>query len=143
LYLVNWQRIIADIRSESVPIVRTPDSEPVDLSFSQLRAVHPVHIQYLKNIGVEASFSVSIVVAGRLWGLVACHHLTPKTLSLAQRQLCEELARTTAIHMTDMCAMQLEKERAHFREALAEILGALRSQESSKRAIISQLLIVA
>jgi len=139
LYLVNWQRIIADIRSESVPIVRTPDSEPVDLSFSQLRAVHPVHIQYLKNIGVEASFSVSIVVAGRLWGLVACHHLTPKALSLTQRQLCEELARTTAIHMTDMCAMQLEKERAHFREALAEILGALRSQESSKRAIISQL----
>jgi chemotaxis family two-component system sensor kinase Cph1 len=139
LYLVNWQRIIADVRSESVPIIRSPDSEPVDLSFSQLRAVHPVHIQYLKNIGIEASFSVSIVVAGQLWGLIACHHLTPKTLSFTQRQLCEELARTTAIHMTDMNAMQLEKARARFREALAEILGALRSLESNKRAIISQL----
>jgi diguanylate cyclase (GGDEF)-like protein len=139
LYLVNWQRIIADSRSESVPIIRTPDSLPVDLTFSQLRAVHPVHIQYLKNIGVEASFSVSIVVAKQLWGLIACHHLTPKTLSLAQRQLCEELARTTAIHMTDMNAMQLERARARFRETLAEILGALRSQESNKRGIVSQL----
>ena len=139
LYLVNWQRIVADVRSESVPIIRTADSEPVDLSFSQLRAVHPVHIQYLKNIGVEASFSVSIVVAGQLWGLIACHHFRPKILSLTQRQLCEELARTTAIHMTDMNAMQLEKARARFREVLAEILGALRSQESNKRAIVSQL----
>jgi len=139
LYLVNWQRIIADIRCDSVPIIRTLDSEPVDLSFSQLRAVHPVHIQYLKNIGVEASFSVSVVVAGRLWGLIACHHLTPKTVSLSERQLCEELARITAIHMTDMNAMQLEKERAGFREALAAILAALRAHDSSKRAIISQL----
>jgi diguanylate cyclase (GGDEF)-like protein len=137
--LVNWQRIIADIRSAPVPIIRALDSEPVDLSFSQLRAVHPVHIQYLENIGVEASFSVSLVVAGRLWGLIACHHLRPKTISLSKRQLCDELARTTAIHMTDMSAMQLEKERAGFREALAEILGALRAQDSSKRAIISQL----
>jgi diguanylate cyclase (GGDEF)-like protein len=139
LYLINWQRIIANIRSDSVPIIRALDSEPVDLSFSQLRAVHPVHIQYLKNIGVEASFSVSVVVAGRLWGLIACHHLSPKTVSLRERQLCEELARITAIHMTDMKAMQLEKERAGLREALAAILGALRVQDSNKRAIISQL----
>jgi chemotaxis family two-component system sensor kinase Cph1 len=139
LYLMNWQRIIADVRSDSVAIIAAADAEPLDLTFSQLRAVHPVHIQYLKNIGVEASFSVSVVVAGRLWGLIACHHLTAKRLSLIQRQLCEELARTAAIHMTDMHAMQLEKARAALRESLAAILGALGSQEGNKRAIISQL----
>jgi chemotaxis family two-component system sensor kinase Cph1 len=139
LYMVNWQRIIADVCSESVAILRTPGSGPLDLSFSQVRAVHPAHIQYLKNVGVEASFSVSIVVAGQLWGLIACHHLTPRTLSLAKRQLCDELSRTTAVHMTDMTAMQLEKTRADLREVLAAILGTLRSDASNKRAIVSQL----
>jgi diguanylate cyclase (GGDEF)-like protein len=139
LYLVNWQRIIADVRAETVELLTQPDCELIDFSYSQLRAVHPVHIQYLKNIGVEASFSVSIVVNGRLWGLLACHHLAAKTLSLTQRQLCEELARTTGLHMSDMEAVHREKSRSGYREALAEILGALRSQSGNRRAIASQL----
>jgi two-component system, chemotaxis family, sensor kinase Cph1 len=139
LYLVNWQRVIADVRADTVELLRVPGCTPINLSFSQFRAVHPVHIQYLKNIGVEASFSVSIIVAGKLWGLVACHHLTAKAPSLNQRQLCEEMARTAGLHMTDMENFRVEQSRAAFREQLAAILGALRTQTADRRALVLQL----
>jgi diguanylate cyclase (GGDEF)-like protein len=139
LYLTNRQRIIADVGSDTFAITALPGVLPLDLTLSQVRAAHPVHIQYLRNIGVEASFSISVVAAGQLWGLIACHHLTPKHLSLQRRQLCEELARTAAIHITDLHALRLERTRAGFREILGEILGAIRSQNGNKRAIVTQL----
>lgn len=123
LYLLIWQRAIADVYSETVPILTTPNSEPIDFTYSQLRAVHPAHIQYLKNIGTVASFSVSIVVAGKLWGLIACHYFAGKIISLAQRQLCEQLSRMTSIHMSDMNAIEIEKSRSAYREAQAEVRG--------------------
>jgi len=139
LYLLNWQRVIADVHADTVALISAPDCPVLDLSFSQFRAVHPVHIQYLKNLGVEASLSVSLIVAGKLWGLVACHHFAPKSLSLNQRQLCEELARTAALRMTDMVTFRLEQTRAALRENFAAILGALRAQGGDKRALVSRL----
>lgn len=139
LYLLNWQRVIADVHAATVALISAPDCPALDLSFSQFRAVHPVHIQYLKNIGVEASFSVSIIVGGKLWGLVACHHLAPKSLSLFARQRCEEVSRTATLHMTDMESFRLEQSRAALREQFAEVLGALRAQRGDKRALVPQL----
>ncbi len=140
LYVVNWQRLIADVQAPTVNVVRAPDCPSIDFSFSQIRAVHPVHIQYLKNLGVEASFSVSVMVGARLWGLVVCHNLTPKLIPLDQRQLCEEMARATSIHMTDMSALRTERQRAGLRVDVAAILGALRSDNGNKRAMVPQLL---
>ena len=85
LYLVKHQRVIADVNAEPVPVLSASADTMVDLTYSQLRAVHPVHIQYLKNMGVEASFSVSLVVAGRLWGMIACHHFAPRQVPLSWR----------------------------------------------------------
>jgi chemotaxis family two-component system sensor kinase Cph1 len=138
LYMVNYQRLIADVNADT-PTVATTDHKRIDLTYSQLRSVHPVHIQYLKNMGVEASFSVSVVAAGKLWGLVACHHLTPKNLSLAIRQRCEEAARITGLHMSGLGALRLAERRAGFRESFAEILGALKSENGTKRAMVHQL----
>ncbi|MEP6605828.1 MAG: GAF domain-containing protein, partial [Nitrosospira sp.] len=139
LYLINWQRAIADVYSETVPVHVAPDCDPIDFTFSQLRAVHPAHIQYLKNIGTVASFSISIVVAGKLWGLIACHYLAAKQLSLVQRQLCEQLARMTSIHMSDMNSMEVGKSTSAYREAFAEVKGALRSLDFDKHSISTQL----
>jgi chemotaxis family two-component system sensor kinase Cph1 len=77
LYLINTIRGIWDVNEDPVPIVptlRESDQKPLDLSFSFLRSVSPVHIQYLKNMGLRASFSISIIVQKQLWGLVLCHH---------------------------------------------------------------------
>jgi len=139
LYVRNGQRLIVDAYAEAVPVLVAAGCPPIDFTFSSLRAVHPVHIQYLKNIGAPASFSVSIIVAGQLWGLIACHHLAPRKVALPQRLLCEELARIGSIHMSDMAAMQIEGARASYREARAEVRGTLRTLDPHIDSINAQL----
>lgn len=91
LYLRSTFRIIADVKGVVVPIVPTLDIDrlPLDQSISVLRAVSPIHLEYLRNMGVAASMSISIVVDGRLWGLFACHHYAPRLPSFAQRIAAE------------------------------------------------------
>ncbi|RFB89895.1 two-component system sensor histidine kinase/response regulator [Rhizobium leguminosarum bv. trifolii] len=91
LYLRNLFRIIADVDAVPVPILPEPDEygQPLDLSMSVLRSVSPIHIEYLKNMGVGASLSISIVVDGKLWGLFACHHYGPRLPSAESRSTAE------------------------------------------------------
>ncbi|RZK78593.1 MAG: GAF domain-containing protein [Pedobacter sp.] len=85
LYKLNFTRIIADVNTSDSPIA-TFSTEPLDLSHSVLRAVSPIHIQYLKNMGVESSFSISIISKGELWGLIACHNYSPKFIDYKARE---------------------------------------------------------
>lgn len=87
LYLRNRIRVIPDVGYAPVPLVPAtlPGGRPLDLSQHALRSVSPVHIAYLKNMGVAASMSISVVVDGRLWGLVACHHRTARAVPPAVR----------------------------------------------------------
>jgi light-regulated signal transduction histidine kinase (bacteriophytochrome)/CheY-like chemotaxis protein len=91
LYLRNTFRVIADIDATPVPIVPQFDKNgaALDQSLSVLRAVSRIHIEYLKNMGVCASLSISIVVGGKLWGLLACHHYSPRLPSFASRTAAE------------------------------------------------------
>ncbi|GFE83178.1 signal transduction histidine kinase [Steroidobacter agaridevorans] len=91
LYERNWLRIIPDIEAVPSPIQPTLDSagKPLDLSHSVLRSVSPIHIEYLRNMGVRASMSVSILREGRLWGLFACHHYSPLHVSFERRTAAE------------------------------------------------------
>lgn len=90
LYLRNPFRVIADVHAPTVPIL--PQSEavqPLDLSLAVTRAVSPIHIEYFRNMGVGASLSISIIVEGRLWGLIACHHETARIPSFVMRSAAE------------------------------------------------------
>ena len=91
LYLRNLFRIIADV--DAVPVAVLPHLDEhgreLDLSMSVLRSVSPIHIEYLKNMGVGASLSISIVVDGKLWGLFACHHYSPRLPSFERRSTAE------------------------------------------------------
>ncbi len=82
LYRRNLLRIISDVDDPGSPIVPefSPDGKPLDLSMSGLRSVSPIHIEYLKNMGVHASLSISILKRGKLWGLFACHHESSRVL---------------------------------------------------------------
>ena len=99
LYLKNLLRIIANVDDERVPLVPVAGigGQPLDLSLSTLRAVSPIHIEYLRNMGVASSLSVSIVVRGRLWGLFACHHYQPLTLPFSLRTTAELFAQLFAL----------------------------------------------
>lgn len=86
LYKLNYTRIIADVNTQSAPILTHQQDTPVDLTNSVLRAVSPVHIQYLKNMGVASSFSISLIAHGELWGLIACHNYSPKFIDYKARE---------------------------------------------------------
>ena len=92
LYLTNILRIISDVADPTVAITPavSPAGIPLDLSLGTLRSVSPIHIEYLRNMGVTASMSISIVVRGKLWGLFACHHYSgARVLSYALRAVAE------------------------------------------------------
>jgi light-regulated signal transduction histidine kinase (bacteriophytochrome)/CheY-like chemotaxis protein len=91
LYTRNLFRIIADVGAVNVSVLPELDAHgrPLDLSMSMLRSVSPIHVEYLKNMGVGASLSISIVVDGRLWGLFACHHYSARLPSFERRTVSE------------------------------------------------------
>jgi light-regulated signal transduction histidine kinase (bacteriophytochrome)/CheY-like chemotaxis protein len=91
LYQRNWLRIIADVNAQPVPLssASTHSATLLDLSMSVLRSVSPIHIEYLRNMGVAASMSVSILREGALWGLFACHHYSPRHISFERRTAAE------------------------------------------------------
>lgn len=96
LYVLNTLRMIADVGYHSVPLLGAPGTAPLDMSFAVLRSVSPIHIEYLQNMGVGASMSVSIVINGRLWGLIACHHMGPKRVPYSIRMAADVLAQVIA-----------------------------------------------
>ncbi len=83
LYLRNLMRMIGDVQYTPVPILTNQQNanyQSLDLSLSVLRSVSPIHIEYLQNMGVEATLTISLLHDKKLWGLIACHHYSPKIL---------------------------------------------------------------
>ncbi|UZD23457.1 ATP-binding protein [Algoriphagus halophytocola] len=83
LYMKNLLRLITDIDYSPVPIYTIDDQEEknLDLSLSILRSTSPIHVEYLQNMGVGATLTISLIYKNRLWGLIACHHYSPKNLT--------------------------------------------------------------
>ncbi len=112
LYSKNYLRLISDISYK--PIDMYPeriegDDRPVDMTFSVLRSVSPVHIQYLDNINVKASMSISIMQGGQLWGLVACHHDEPLHVPYRMRVLSEILGHIFSAKLSSMELVEKQK----------------------------------
>jgi two-component system, chemotaxis family, sensor kinase Cph1 len=102
LYLLNTLRLKPDVdapRVGLIPPVNPSTGGELDMTFCILRAMSPVHVEYLRNMGVTASMSISIVKQGRLWGLIACHHCRPKLVLHPLRITCEVLARVFSSHI--------------------------------------------
>jgi len=101
LYKRSLLRMISDIHA--VPVVIAPQLDeagnPLDLSLSTLRFVSPIHVEYLKNMGVGASLSISIIVDGELWGLFACHHYSPRVPPFQMRSVSELFAQMFALRL--------------------------------------------
>ncbi|MEJ7606772.1 MAG: GAF domain-containing protein, partial [Bryobacteraceae bacterium] len=113
LYLLNTLRIKPDVhapRAALLPEVNPITGRTLDMTFCMLRAMSPYHDEYLRNMGVTASMSISIVKDGRLWGLIACHHGDPKFVPHPMRTTCEVLALVFSSHIA---AAEEEDKRAH------------------------------
>ena len=125
LYEKNWIRLISNVDYRPVPLVPNLDpgsGQPLDLTLSTLRSVSPIHIEYLHNMGVRASMSISLLRHGVLWGLIACHHYSgPHTPPYGVRAAAEFLGSTLSLRLVDRA------EEDELRSALGaqSVLGKL------------------
>ncbi len=145
LYLINPARMIPDASAPVIPLL-SHNAEPPDLTWSNLRSVSPVHLQYLQNMGVCASFSVPIRIGGTLWGMVACHNQTPLTLSSDQRDTCVALCNAYALGLSSHIASRrlqmldsLDRRVDKIMEALSKHTDPLDGIESNSRVLMEAL----
>ncbi|QIK37945.1 GAF domain-containing protein [Caldichromatium japonicum] len=126
LYQLNSHRQIPDIHAASVPILSLEAGEVADLSLSDLRAVSPVHLEYLNNMGVTASISFSILIKDELWGLVACHHSQPRYLPLPVRLRCADIAQVFALAVVGYQSTRRLLDLSESDQEIMTLLSALR-----------------
>ena len=127
LYLQNWIRVIADVNDRGamlVPPQRPGTQRPLDLSGSALRTVSSYHLEYLRNIGVRGSMSLSLIQDGRLWGLMACHSGTPRRLSADQRAACEMFGIALSLQLNAVEDRQRAAGEAEARRVLQQMIDA-------------------
>jgi light-regulated signal transduction histidine kinase (bacteriophytochrome) len=128
LYLLNRIRLIQDADytpAALLPAANPLTGQPTDLSLAALRSVSPVHLQYMRNMGTLASMSVSLVVDGKLWGLLSCHHGTPRRLSYHQRTVCEQLGQILALRIRNRADADELQFRLDVRRVMVNLLGGL------------------
>ena len=132
LYRRNMLRMITDVNATPVPILpqRDQSGQPLDLSLSVLRAVSPIHIEYLKNMGVQASLSISIIVDGKLWGLFACHHYSPRCPTFERRSVSELFAQMFSMRLESRERQQTVEYERRARDISDQLLGAVASDET-------------
>lgn len=108
LYKKSWIRLIADVAAVPAPLIHAPDATDtqLDLSYADLRSVSPIHIQYLKNMSVGASMSISIIVGGELWGLIACHHRSARRVPANMRAAAELLGQVFSLQIQTVDGME-------------------------------------
>ena len=143
LYLKNWLRLIGDVRAEPAPIIpalRVDTGEPLDLTFSVLRSVSPIHLEYLANMGVMAAMSISLIVRDRLWGLISClNHSGPRRVPYEMRAACEFFGRLTSLQIAALEVSETLVLRAA-RRANEEVLAAAVRASGADSNVLASLL---
>jgi len=107
-YLRNPIRLVADADRQFVRLVppsRPTNDAPTELAYASLRGISPAQRDYMKNMGWRASLSIALVVHGRLWGLICCHHATPHLPPFEIRTACA--------HLGQILSLQIEAKEVH------------------------------
>jgi light-regulated signal transduction histidine kinase (bacteriophytochrome)/ActR/RegA family two-component response regulator len=126
LYELNWLRLIADARYTPAPMVALEAGPPLDMSHAVLRSVSPIHLEYLANMGVRASMSISLMRNGQLAGLIACHHYSgPRLVPFAIRETCEYLGQALSWQGNVLRGAAIANQQRHVQEHEAEIIRAV------------------
>ncbi len=132
LYRLNRMRMIPDAHYQPVPIV-PPVSPvtgvPVDLSLSILRSVSPVHLEYMRNMDTPSSMSVSIIRDGQLWGLISCHHSSPRRVPAHVRSACDFIAQILAMHISAKARSDQAVQRVHVQTIQSALVAAMAGED--------------
>ena len=132
IFLNNWLRMIPDIGYQPVPIVPQTnfhDGAPLNLGQSYLRSVSPIHIEYLRNMGVAATLTMPLISEGKLWGLVACHHASPRQIGVDHRLAAVLVARLVSSQLVVKIAMEDQRYRAQLADTHRRLLALMEREE--------------
>jgi light-regulated signal transduction histidine kinase (bacteriophytochrome) len=133
LYRLNRLRIIPDANYQPVPLepaFHPRDGTPLDLSFAALRSVSPVHLQYMRNMGTLASMSISVLMDGKLWGLVSCHNSTPRRVNAQARTACDLLGKVLSQHIGSRERGAYDARRIELKRIESDLLTKIAGDDS-------------
>ena len=147
LLIRNPVRLLADVNAATSPILSRPakpdvpldlsslDLSPLDLSMSTLRAHSGMHIQYLVNMGVGSTMTVSLIRDGTLWGLISCHHMTPRHVGFEQRTTAELFAQMLSFLIEKRERDDLAIYEAHTRKIHDQLVAAVVERGSAGESV--------
>ncbi len=140
LYRRNWLRAIPTI--DYVPAPLHPASNPrthapIDMSHCDLRSVSPIHLEYLRNMGVRASLSASIIFKNELWGMLVLHHYSPRYVSVDLRVSCETFAQILSLHVETKVQAETAVLRTQKQRIRDELVARLRTASDIGAALAS------
>lgn len=139
LYRINRIRVIEDANYQPSPLIPADNprtGRPLDLSFATLRSVSPVHLQYMRNMGTLASMSLSIVVDGRLWGLISCHHGEPRAVGFQTRTACELLGSVLSLQIESRESHASTRQLLDLRQRIVRMLSAMADHDSISEGLL-------
>lgn len=133
LYLLQRVRVIPDVNATPAALLALPgqDIAGLDLSASSIRAVSPVHLQYLRNMGVTATAVVSLIVGGRLWGMLVCHHDEPRQVGADMRALLDLIGQVMSVLLGLLADAEADAARARRHHALGAIAAAAAKEDNT------------
>jgi light-regulated signal transduction histidine kinase (bacteriophytochrome) len=140
LYKRNWLRVIPDVDYVPAPLlppINARTGKPVDMSQCALRSVSPIHLEYLRNMGVRASMSVSVMFRNELWGMLLLHHAAPRHVSTDLRVACETFAQIFSLHVEAKTQTELAILRINTRAIREEIVFRLLHARDAGTALCS------
>ncbi|MEH1885014.1 MAG: response regulator [Nostoc sp.] len=124
LFYRNRMRFIPDVNYTPVSLIPTNHpltDAPLDLSNSLLRGVSPCHVEYLQNMGVAGSMTISLLDDKHLWGLIACHHYSPKLVDYETRKACDFLGQFASIELVHQQERELQIYRTQVKTIQDEL----------------------
>lgn len=138
LYERNRIRVLVDVDYAPVPMRRyvgLADDTPLDMSLCGLRSVSPIHLQYLKNMGVTGTLVVSLMVGGSLWGLVSCHHYSARNIGYETKAACEMLAEVAATRISALESFARAEAELSVRRLQTRFMEAIAREGDWRRAL--------
>jgi diguanylate cyclase (GGDEF)-like protein len=131
LYLMARVRVIPTVDYNPVSVLRSGAGDhPLDMSLCALRSVSPIHLQYLRNMGITATLAISIVHDQRLWGMIVAHHRTPRLPSAATRVVCDLVGQLIGLLIAEVDERQRLGGQIERRESLSAIMQRLDTDTS-------------
>lgn len=126
LYKRNKVRVIGDVNDPQAPLIEQSGMKPLDMSFSFVRSVSPIHLQYLRNMMVSSSMSLSLFQNKKFWGLIACHHRTPRTFTFEEANFYDSISVLGSNRLTDLHRINQAVQKAEYHELIQRIVANVR-----------------